>query len=125
MEKQIKKILIIDDEPDSLRTLSMALKSEGYNILGAFNGKEGLKIFKEEKPDMVILDIIMPVMDGWEVLQKIKTGFKSKRVPVIIVTAKSEDINKTKGYEYGVDFYATKPYNLKHILSVVNDMLSG
>ncbi|MBN1445516.1 MAG: response regulator [Candidatus Omnitrophica bacterium] len=124
MEKKHKRILVIDDEPDSLMTLSMALKSLGYVVLGALNGKEGLKIFREEKPDLVILDIVMPLMDGWEVLKRIKAGFKSKRVPVILITGKSEEESKEKSYRYKADFYVTKPYDLKHLILTIEDMLS-
>lgn len=124
MKRRLKKILIIDDGPDSLMVLAMSLKSEGYHILGALNGEEGVRIFKEEKPDVVILDVVMPLMDGWAVLKKIKSGFKSKRVPVIMLTAKSEDIDKMKGYGCGADFYATKPCDLKQILSIVKDISS-
>lgn len=121
--EQHKKILVVDDEPDSLMTLSMALKSLGYVVLGALNGKEGLKLFKEEKPDLVILDVVMPLMDGWEVLKKIKAGFKSKRVPVILITGKTEEESKEKGYRYKADFYVTKPYDLKHLILTIEDML--
>ena len=123
METKHKKILVVDDEPDSLMTLSMALKSLGYVVLGALNGQEGLKLFKEEKPALVILDIVMPLMDGWEVLKRIKAGFKSKRVPVILITGKTEEESKEKGYRYKADFYVTKPYDLKHIILTIEDML--
>jgi len=125
MENRIKKILVIDDEPDSLMTLSMALQSLKHVVLEARNGEEGLKIFREEKPDIVVLDIVMPAMDGWEVLQKIKSGFKSRRTPVILVTGKSEDVKEEKMYRYKADFYATKPYNLKQLLVVIEKMISG
>jgi two-component system, OmpR family, alkaline phosphatase synthesis response regulator PhoP len=124
MEKKYKKILVVDDEPDSLMTLSMALKSLGYNVVGALNGEEGLKIFREEKPDIVILDIVMPLMDGWEVLKRIKSGFKSRRVPVILITGKSAETDKWKRYKYKADFYVTKPYDLKKLLFTIQDMLS-
>ncbi len=124
MEMELKKILVVDDEPDSLMTLSMALKSLGHVVLGALNGEEGLRLFKEEKPDIVILDIVMPVMDGWEVLQRIKSGFISKRVPVILITGKSTDKDKEKSYQYKADFYVTKPYNLKQLLFTIEDMLA-
>lgn len=121
--EQHKKILVIDDEPDSLMTLSMALKSLGYVVLGALNGREGLKLFNEEKPDLVVLDIVMPLMDGWEVLKRIKAGFKSKRVPVILITGKTEEESKEKGYRYKANFYVTKPYDLKHLILTIEDML--
>ncbi len=122
MEKP-KKILVVEDEPDSLMALSIALKSSGYVVFGASDGEEGLKIFREEKPDIVILDIMMPVMNGWEVLKRIKAGFKSKRVPVIMLTGKAEDADKVKGYDYGADYYVTKPYDIRKLLPIIKDML--
>jgi len=124
MEPNLKKILVVDDEPDTLMTLSMALKSLGHIVLGALNGEEGLKLFKEEKPDIVILDIVMPLMNGWEVLQRIKSGFRSKRVPVILITGKSSDEDREKGYKYKADLYVTKPYNLKKLIVTIEDMLA-
>jgi len=123
-KKEYKKILVVDDEPDSLMTLSMALKSLGYNVLGALNGEEGLKIFRDEKPDVVILDIVMPQMDGWEVLKRIKAGFKSRKVPVILVTGKSANTDKWERYKYKADFYVTKPYDLKQLLFTIQGILS-
>ncbi|HOL21547.1 MAG TPA: response regulator [bacterium] len=124
MEEKLKKILVIEDEPDNLKILSMALKSAGYIVFGATNGEEGLELFREEKPDLVILDVVMPVMDGWEVLRRIKSGLRSRRVPVIMLTAKNQDQDKIKGYDYGADFYVTKPYNIKKLLPIIRDMLS-
>ena len=124
MKEKLKKILVIEDESDNLKLLSMALKSAGYIVFGATNGEEGLEIFKEEKPDLVILDVVMPVMDGWEVLRRIKSGLRSRRVPVIMLTAKNADHDKFKGYDFGADFYVTKPYNIKKLLPVIRDMLS-
>ena len=124
MKKTQKKILIMEDEPDALMMLSMALKSAGYVVFGAPDGEEGLKIFREEKPDLVILDVVMPKMDGWEVLQRIKAGLKSKRVPVIMLTGKSEDEDKVKGYDHGADFYVTKPYNIQKLLPIIRDFIA-
>ena len=124
MKNAQKKILIMEDEPDALMMLSMALKSAGYVVFGAPDGEEGLKIFREEKPDMVILDVVMPKMDGWEVLQRIKAGLKSKRVPVIMLTGKSEDEDKVKGYDHGADFYVTKPYSIQKLLPIIRDFIT-
>ncbi|MBN1445070.1 MAG: response regulator [Candidatus Omnitrophica bacterium] len=124
MKNTQKKILIMEDEPDALMMLSMALKSAGYVVFGAPDGEEGLKIFREEKPDLVILDVMMPRMDGWEVLQRIKAGLKSKRVPVIMLTGKSEDADKVKGYDFGADFYVTKPYNIQKLLPIIRDFIA-
>ncbi|MCM8830265.1 MAG: response regulator [Candidatus Omnitrophica bacterium] len=124
MEGKTKKILVIEDDMNNLKILSMALKSAGYIVFGATNGEEGLELFRQEKPDLVILDIMMPVMDGWEVLKRIKTGLRSRHVPVIMLTAKNTDMDKIKGYDYGADFYVTKPYNIKKLLPIIRDMLS-
>lgn len=109
---------------DARRMLSLALKSSGYIVFGAENGEEGLKMFKEEKPDLVILDVVMPLMDGWEVLKRIKAGFRSRKVPVIMVTGKNEDADKIQGYDYGADFYVTKPYNIQKLLPIIRDIIS-
>ena len=124
MGEKLKKILVIEDEEDNLKVLSMALKSAGYIVFGATNGEDGIELFRQEKPDLVILDVMMPVMDGWEVLRRIKAGLRSRRVPVIMLTAKNTDKDKIKGYEYGADFYVTKPYNIKKLLPIIRDMLS-
>jgi len=124
MENQLKKILVIEDDMDARRMLSLALKSSGYIVFGAENGEEGLKMFKEEKPDLVILDVVMPLMDGWEVLKRIKAGFRSRKVPVIMVTGKNEDADKIQGYDYGADFYVTKPYNIQKLLPIIRDIIS-
>ncbi len=124
MGNQLKRILVIEDESDARMMLSLALKSSGYIVFGAENGEEGLKLFKEEKPDLVILDVVMPLMDGWEVLRRIKAGFKSRKIPVIMVTGKSEDADKVKGYDFGADFYVTKPYNIQKLLPIIRDIIS-
>ncbi len=121
METDLKKILVIEDDADARMMLSLALKSSGYVVFGAENGKEGLQLFKEEKPDLVILDVVMPLMDGWEVLRRIKAGFKSRRIPVIMVTGKSEDADKVKGYDSGADFYVTKPYDIQKLLPIIRN----
>ncbi|HNS31709.1 MAG TPA: response regulator [bacterium] len=123
MEIQQKKILIIEDEHDVFMSLSLILKSHGYIVSGAPDGEEGLKKFKKEKPDLVILDVSMPGMDGWQVLEKIKAGFISRRVPVIMLTGKSGEEDKIKGYSYGADYYVTKPYNIDKLLPVIKNMV--
>jgi len=125
MEIQKKKILIIEDEHDAFTSLSMVLKSVGYSVAGAPDGEEGLKKFKSEKPDLVILDVGMPGIDGWQVLAKIKAGLRSRKVPVIMLTGKAGDEDKIKGYNYGADYYVTKPFNIQKLLPVIKDMLFG
>jgi len=120
---EIKKILIIEDDPEERLILSRELKRIGYIVYEAATGEEGLKIFKEDKPDLVILDVVLPGIDGWEVLKRIKKGPLSRKVPVMMLTGKSEDEDKIKGYEIGADYYVTKPYNVNKLLPVIKSLI--
>jgi len=124
MEIKLKKILVIEDDIDTLVTLTKTLKMKGYVVEGAASGEEGLEKFKNWKPNLVILDIMLPGIDGWEVLRKIKSGFKSKKVPVIMLTGKNEDMDKIEAYEIGADFYVTKPYNITKLLPIIKNIVS-
>ena len=121
---KIKKILVIEDDPEEREVLIQALKKSGYIVYGAQTGEEGLDIFRKVKPDLVLLDVVLPGIDGWEVLRRIKAGPLSKRTPVVMVTAKSSDTDKVTGYEIGADFYITKPYNIMKILPIIRDIVS-
>ncbi|MCM8804099.1 MAG: response regulator [Candidatus Omnitrophica bacterium] len=120
---EVKKILIIEDDPEERLILSRELKKEGYIVYEAPTGEEGLKIFKEDKPDLVILDVILPGIDGWEVLKRIKKGPLSRKIPVMMLTGKSEDRDKIKGYEFGADYYVTKPYDILRLLPVIRSLI--
>lgn len=121
---EIKKILVIEDDPEERLVLVQALKKSGYIVYAAPTGEEGLTMFKKTKPDLVLLDVVLPGIDGWEVLKRIKSGPLSKKTPVVMITAKSEDMDKVKGYEIGADFYVTKPYNINKLLPVIRDIVS-
>ncbi|MCM8784827.1 MAG: response regulator [Candidatus Omnitrophica bacterium] len=118
-----KKILIIEDDPEERLILNRELKREGYIVYEAVTGEEGLKIFKNDKPDLVILDVVLPGIDGWEVLRRIKKGPLSRKVPVMMLTGKSQDIDKIKGYEIGADYYVTKPYNVNKLIPVIKSLV--
>lgn len=120
---EVRKILIIEDDPEERLILSRELKKAGYIVYEAPTGEEGLKIFKEDKPDLVILDVILPGIDGWEVLKRIKKGPLSRKVPVMMLTGKSEDKDKIKGYDFGADYYVTKPYNISKLLPVIRSLV--
>ena len=119
-----KKVLVIEDDPDTIFFVVKSLRIAGYAPIEARDGKTGIKKFKETKPDVVILDVMLPEINGWDVLKKIKSGFKSKNVPVIVVTARDEDVDKLKGYKLGADYYVTKPFNIKHLLSTIETVLT-
>lgn len=121
---ELKKILLIEDDPEERLALSRALKKEGYVVYEAPTGEEGLRIFKEGKPDLVILDVVLPGIDGWEVLRRIKKGPLSRKTPVMMLTAKREDKDKIKGYEIGADYYVTKPYNIAKLIPVIESLIS-
>lgn len=123
MEMLPKKILVIEDDPDALKFITESLKRAGYRVTGAGSGEDGLEKFREEKSDLVILDIALPGIDGWEVLKKIKSGWRSKKIPVIMLTAKDSDTDKLKGYDFGADFYVTKPFNIQKLLPVVRNII--
>ncbi|HOV21287.1 MAG TPA: response regulator [bacterium] len=121
---EIKKVLVIEDDSVERQVLLQALKNSGYVSYGAQTGEEGLTLFKKVKPDVVLLDVVLPGIDGWDVLKKIKSGPLSRKVPVIMITAKSENTDRITGYEIGADFYVTKPYNISKLLPIIRNIVS-
>jgi len=118
--KQGKTILVVDDEPRIIEAVSMNLELEGYQASGASSGYEGLKKLAEELPDLVILDVMMPEMDGFETLRKMR---EVSTVPVIMLTVRGEEIDKVKGLDLGADDYVTKPFGPKELVSRVKAAL--
>lgn len=114
------QILICDDEKDIVSALEIYLKSEGYEIHKAYNGKEALNIIEEREIHLVLMDIMMPVMDGMEAMVKIR---EHSNVPVILLTAKSEDMDKVLGLTVGADDYITKPFNPVELQARVKSQL--
>jgi CheY-like chemotaxis protein len=110
------KILVVDDNPDSVAIMQGILESRGYDVAAASGGAEALQLLKKEAVDLVLLDIMMPEMNGIEVLQRIKEDAASGRLPVILVTAKTQDEDLLSGYQYGADYYITKPFTGKQLL---------
>lgn len=106
------KILIVDDAPANIRVLGAALCEE-YTVQVANNGRDAIKVaVSENKPDLILLDIIMPLMDGYEVCKKLKENDQTKNIPIIFITAKSEDADEEKGLKLGAIDYFTKPFNI-------------
>jgi CheY-like chemotaxis protein len=110
------KILVVDDNPDSVAIMRGILENRGYDVAAANGGAEALQFLKKEAVDLVLLDIMMPEMNGMEVLQRIKDDAASSRLPVILVTAKTQDEDLLSGYQYGADYYITKPFTAKQLL---------
>ncbi|MCL5774018.1 MAG: response regulator [Firmicutes bacterium] len=105
-----KKIMIVDDEPELLESLEMSLKMNNFDSVKAGSGKECLDLVKTQKPDLIVLDIMMPEMDGFEVLNRLKADNGTKDIPVILLTAKTGDMDVLKGYQEGAAVYITKPF---------------
>jgi DNA-binding response OmpR family regulator len=119
----MKKILIVDDEPGILMSLEFLMKKEGYEIFIARDGREAIEIVKNESPAALILDIMMPEVDGFEVCEFIKGNEKTSHIKVIFLTAKSKDSDIQKGLAAGADLYLTKPFSTKELVKKVNEIL--
>ena len=111
-----KKILIVEDEANIRELLRLYLEREGYTVLEAENGVEGLKMWKSDKPDMLLLDVMMPVMDGWAVCREIRA---ESDVPIIMLTAKGETADRVSGLEMGADDYIVKPLEMPEVIARV------
>lgn len=107
-----KRILLVDDEPLIIKGLKYTLEQEGYETLAAYDGEEALEVFFANTVDLVLLDVMLPKLDGIQVCQRIR---ESSNVPIIMLTAKGEDMDKILGLEYGADDYMTKPFNILEV----------
>jgi DNA-binding response OmpR family regulator len=124
MNNNLKCILCVEDEPEMIDLIRLILGRRGFEVKGATGGAEGLKMIHEDKPDLILLDLMMPDMDGWEVYQQIKADENTKNIPVIVVTAKAQSIDKVLGLHIAkVDDYIAKPFSPQDLLSSVERVL--
>ncbi len=114
-----KKILAVDDERHIVRLVQVNLERAGYEVVTAFDGKEALEKVESEQPDLVVLDVMMPYMDGFEVLQNLRKNQSTRDLPVIMLTAKAQDADVFRGWQSGVDCYLTKPFNPMELIAFV------
>jgi CheY-like chemotaxis protein len=119
----MKNVLIIDDEPEILSILSFRVSNWGYNPLPAGSGQEGLEIAEEEIPDLVILDVMMPGMDGFETLKKLKQSDKTRGIPVMMITVANAKLDIEKAVSMGAKFYLTKPYDAQELKSKIIQLI--
>jgi two-component system alkaline phosphatase synthesis response regulator PhoP len=117
----LKKILVVEDEPGIRLSLSDELESAGYWVLTAENGEKALAAAEKEKPDLIILDLMMPVLDGTEVCKSLR--MRGNRTPIIMLTVKDKEIDKVLGLELGADDYITKPFSLRELVARVKAVL--
>jgi len=115
-----EKILIVEDEKDLVKLLKYNLEKEGYRAFSALDGEAGLALFKKEKPDLVLLDIMLPKLDGFEFCKLVRQDSKT---PIIFLTAKTEELDRILGLELGADDYVTKPYSVREVQARVKAIL--
>ena len=126
MNANLKCILCIEDEPEMIDLIRLILGRRGFEVKGANGGVEGLQMIRQEKPDLVLLDLMMPDMDGWEVYQQMKADERTKGIPVIVVTAKAQSIDKVLGLHIAkVDDYIAKPFSPQELMSSVEKVLKS
>lgn len=120
----MKKILIVDDEPNIVMTLEYAFKKQDYQVFIARDGSEALNILKTEIPDVILLDIMMPKVDGYKTIEIIKQNAYLEEVKIVFLTAKSKAKDIEKGLALGADKYFTKPFSIKKVIAEINELIN-
>ncbi|MDD3593964.1 MAG: response regulator [Candidatus Gastranaerophilales bacterium] len=118
-----KTVLIADDEADIVETMQFMLEAEGFNTLVAYNGEEALMYAKENIPDLILLDVMMPKMNGYKVSRLLKFDSKYKNIPILMLTARSQEEDKLIGEETGADEYITKPFEITAVIDKIKQYL--
>jgi len=119
-----KKILIVDDEVDLVETVRFPLEMEGFNVLVSYNGEDALSQARKEKPDLIILDLMLPKLDGYKVCRLLKFDERYKHIPILMLTAKTQEKDKILGKETGADEYITKPFEMDYLMEKVKSYLN-
>ena len=120
-----KKILVVDDEIAMTKVVEIRLRAAGYDVVLAHDGQEGLEKAKTENPDLMILDLMLPKMDGFKVCGLLKSDARYKKIPIIIYTARVQDSDQQLGKEVGADAYITKPFDPQVLLGKIKELLTG
>ena len=119
-----KRVVYIEDEVEMIDLVRLILNRRGFEVIGAYGGREGLDTVRKELPDLVLLDLMMPDMDGWDVYQQIKADQKTHDIPVVVVTAKAQNIDKVLGLHIAkVDDYISKPFSPKELIDSIEVIL--
>lgn len=125
MEQPLRSVIYFEDENEMVELVRIILSREGYQVKGVREGQAGLKLVKEELPDVILLDLMMPDMDGWEIFREIKSDEATMNIPVIVITAKAQTVDKILGIEVAkVDDYISKPFRPQELVERVNKVLS-
>jgi DNA-binding response OmpR family regulator len=122
MEK--RKILVVDDEVDLVKTIKFSLELEGYKVLVSYNGEDALNQARKENPDLLLLDIMLPKLDGYKVCRLLKFDEQYKHIPILMMTAKTQEKDKLMGKETGANEYITKPFDMEELMEKVKTYLN-
>ena len=122
-ETMVKKVLIADDEPNIVVSLEFLMKQRGYNVRVVANGEDALHAVGEFRPDLILLDVMMPRMNGYDVCQKVRENPAWQHIRIIMLSAKGRDVEMDKGIAVGADAYVTKPFSTKDLIAKVAEML--
>ena len=120
-----KRVLVVDDHPPTVTLIQSALETAGYSVTSAGNGAECLLAVHKERPDLVILDVIMPVLDGFHTLRVLRETPETRDLPVLILSARKEDKDILEGWQGGAHLYLTKPFEIRDLVAAVERMIGG
>jgi CheY-like chemotaxis protein len=118
-----KTIVVADDDPDILSIVSMSLEAQGYDVHKAINGQEAVELSRQHHPDLIIMDMMMPVMSGYEAVQALKADESTRTIPIIGLSAKAMSTDMERATDAGIDGYITKPFRIAQVLSVIEGYL--
>ena len=118
-------VLVVDDEEYILRILGFAMRAEGWEVVTASNGEKALKCVREKAPDLLVLDLMMPVLDGYQVLRRLKEDNSTREIPVIVLSAKGRDFDRESAFELGADDYFTKPFSPQRLVERIHQMVAA
>ena len=124
MSESKPRVLIVDDEPDLLSVLHFGLEVEGFDVLEASDGEQGLNMAREHTPDLIVLDLMLPRMDGYKVCRALKFDERYRRIPVFILSARSGETDRRLALDLGADAFITKPYDMKDLVSRIRNRLN-
>jgi DNA-binding response OmpR family regulator len=125
MEPAVRRVIYIEDEPEMIDLVDLILHRKGYEVQGSNGGKAGLDLMRAHLPDLVLLDLMLPEMDGWDVYQQMKADEQLRLIPVIVITAKAQNIDKVLGLHIAkVDDYITKPFSPQELIDSIENVLA-
>jgi two-component system, OmpR family, alkaline phosphatase synthesis response regulator PhoP len=118
-----KKVLVVDDEVHIVELVRVCLEDTDYEIIEAYDGQEALDKARRENPDLILLDVMLPKMDGYQVCRYLKSSDDTRNIPVVMLTAKGQEVDKVKGFQAGADSYMTKPFSPLRLLTELEEKL--